>query len=189
MLNKLILAATFALLALPAAADTAEYDYAPACSAPAAPAPFDGAAMTPAQLDDVADFVATFARIDSATTPQEWLEDPKVAEHPGLEPFRKECATCHIMEGLSEDEEGMRPAPKLFAWGSPQWVARMIRKPGAPDLYGYLEKKDQMPAFADQLTENDTNTLIRYHRDDYPGATFSEMGPPEAKVARASPKR
>ena len=87
------------------------------------------------------------------TTPQEWLEDPKVAEHPGLEPFQTECATCHIVEGLSEDEAGIRDAPKLFAWGSPQWIARMIHKPGAPDLYGYLEKKDQMPSFADQLTD------------------------------------
>ena len=44
----------------------------------------------------------------------------------------------------------------------------MIHKPGAPDLYGYLEAKDQMPAFgADQLTENDVTTVIRYLRNDY----------------------
>jgi hypothetical protein len=61
MLNKLILAA--ALLTLPAAADMheAEHDYAPACTAPAAPGPFDGAA-TQAQLDAgraaVKDFMA-----------------------------------------------------------------------------------------------------------------------------------
>ena len=25
-----------------------------------------------------------------------------------------------------------RNAPNLFAWGSPQWITRMIRKPAAP---------------------------------------------------------
>ena len=45
----------------------------------------------------------------------------------------------------------------------------MIRKPGAPDLYGYLEAKDQMPAFGpDQLTENDVDMVVRYLRNDYP---------------------
>ena len=62
--------------------------------------------LSPEQLDDVADFVATFARIEPGTTPQEWLEDPKVAEHPGLEPFQTECATCHIMEGLERGRGG-----------------------------------------------------------------------------------
>jgi len=142
--------------------------------------------LSPKQLDDVADFVATFAKIAPGTTPQEWLEDPKVAEHPGLAPFQADCATCHIMEGLSETEAGPREAPKLFAWGSPQWIARMIHKPGAPDLYGYLDKKDQMPAFADQLSANDTETLIRYLRNDYPGAIFPSEGPPETAVAKAA---
>ena len=145
--------------------------------------------LSPKQLDDVADFVATFAKIPPGTTPQEWLDDPKVAEHPGLEPFQTECATCHIMEGLSEAEAGIRDAPKLFAWGSPQWIARMIHKPGAPDLYGYLEKKDQMPSFADQLTANDTETLIRYLRNDYPGATFPSEAPPKTAVARAGSRQ
>ena len=57
---------------------------------------------------------------------------------------------------------------------------------GRPDLYGYLEKKDQMPAFADQLTENDTETLIRFLRNDYPGATFPSEAPPKTAVAKAA---
>jgi ubiquinol-cytochrome c reductase cytochrome b subunit len=61
----------------------------------------------------------------------------------------------------------------------------MIHKPGAPDLYGYLDKQDQMPGFADQLTANDTETLIRYLRNDYPGATFPAEGPPKTEVAKA----
>ena len=45
----------------------------------------------------------------------------------------------------------------------------MIRKPAAPDLYGYLEEKDQMPPFGpDQLTENDVDMVIRFLRNDYP---------------------
>ncbi len=44
----------------------------------------------------------------------------------------------------------------------------MIHRPGAPDLYGYLEKKDQMPAFTDeQLSKNDVTMLVRYLKNDY----------------------
>ena len=62
--------------------------------------------LSPEQLDDVADFVATFAEIPAGTTPQEWLEDPKVAEHPGLEPFQADCTQCHLIEGLGEERGG-----------------------------------------------------------------------------------
>lgn len=61
MLNKTLLVAALALVALPAAADDAEYNYAPACTAPEAPAPF-GATMTQAEIDAgraaVKDFMA-----------------------------------------------------------------------------------------------------------------------------------
>jgi ubiquinol-cytochrome c reductase cytochrome b subunit len=78
-----------------------------------------------------------------------------------------------VAEGVGDG--GLRDAPKLFAWGSPQWVARMIHKPGATDLYGYLEKKDQMPAFTEeQLTENDLTMLIRFLKNDYIGAEGGE---------------
>ena len=129
-----------------------------------------GSKLSPKQLDDVADFVASFAAIPPDMTPDEWLNDPKlnVAGHPGQEPFVKECGQCHVVDGLTEG--GDRDAPKLFAWGSPQWIKRMIHKPGAPDLYGYLEKKDQMPSFSDQLTGNDAEMVVRFLKNDYPGA-------------------
>jgi ubiquinol-cytochrome c reductase cytochrome b subunit len=137
--------------------------------------------LTKPQLDDVARFVASFAAIPADQTPDEWLNSPGVADHPGLAPFQKECGTCHVIDGLSEG--GTRDAPKLFAWGSRQWIARMIHKPGAPDLYGYLEPKDQMPAFgADQLTENDVTTVIRYLRNDY---TPPDRGP-EAQAVKSA---
>jgi ubiquinol-cytochrome c reductase cytochrome b subunit len=137
------------------------------------------------QLDDVARFVAGFATIPPDLTPEEWLNSPGVADHPGLEPFQKECGTCHVIEGLSEG--GTRDAPGLFAWGSPRWIGRMIRKPGAPDHYGYLEPKDRMPAFGpDQLTDNDVAMLIRYLRNEYPGAPESPSPPPGTEVAKTA---
>ena len=70
---------------------------------------------------------------------------------------------------------GTRDAPGLFGWGSPQWVSRMVRRPTAPDLYGYYEAKDHMPPFGpDQMTANDVEMVIRYLRHDYPVALTQE---------------
>ena len=132
-----------------------------------------GSKLSAKELDDVADFVASFAKIKPDTTVEEWQNEPGVAEHPGLKPFQKECGTCHVIEGLSEG--GVRDAPQLFAWGSRQWLARMIRKPGATDMYGFLDATDQMPPFAEQLSENDVNTVIRYLGNDYSGAPASRV--------------
>lgn len=126
------------------------------------------------ELDDVADFVATFASIPDDLTPDEWLNGPNVTQHPGYEPFQKDCGGCHKIDGFTEG--GTRDAPELFAWGSPQWIRRMIRRPNAPDLYGYYEGKDQMPPFgAEQATENDIDMIILYLKNDYP--TPSTPGP------------
>ena len=124
--------------------------------------------LSPKQLDDVADFVATFATVPDDATAEEWLNLPGVAEHAGAAPFQKECGTCHVVEGLTEG--GARDSPQLFGWGSPRWTARVIRKPWVADMYGYLDKPDQMPPFADQLTGNDVKTVVRYLLNDYPGA-------------------
>ena len=65
---------------------------------------------------------------------------------------------------------GLRDAPKLFGWGSPWWIARMIRKPRSSDKYGFLDEnqENQMPAFGpDQITSSDLDVLIRYLKDDY----------------------
>jgi ubiquinol-cytochrome c reductase cytochrome b subunit len=130
-----------------------------------------GSKLSSKQLDDVADFVGSFADIPADVTVDEWLNTPKVSNHPGLTPFQNECGTCHAIDGFTDG--GARDAPKLFAWGSPQWIARMIRKPGADDNYGYLKAKDQMPPFgSDQLIQNDVEMMTRYLKDDYlkPGA-------------------
>jgi ubiquinol-cytochrome c reductase cytochrome b subunit len=123
--------------------------------------------LTGKQLDDVADFVASFAQIPADITPDEWLNMPEVIKHKGNEPFQKECGQCHKIEGYTEG--GTRDAPGLFAWGSSQWITRMIRRPTAPDLYGFYDEKDKMPPFGpDQMTANDVEMVIRYLKGDYP---------------------
>jgi ubiquinol-cytochrome c reductase cytochrome b subunit len=143
---------------------------------------FDGMAewkksskLKPNQLDDVADFVASFAAMPDDMTPDDWLNSPGVSDHPGLAPFQKECGQCHVIDGFTDG--GMRDAPKLFAWGSPRWIAHMVRKPRSSDRYGFLDAKDehQMPAFGtDQLTSSDLDVIVRYLKDDYAKPIASE---------------
>ncbi|APW60017.1 cytochrome b N-terminal domain-containing protein [Paludisphaera borealis] len=118
------------------------------------------------QLDDVSDFVASFAKIPADMNVDEWLNSPGVAEHPGNELFQKDCGKCHAIDGYTEG--GVRDSPNLFAWGSPQWTSRMIRKPHADDRYGYLAEKQRMPALgSDALTDNDLKMIVRYLANDY----------------------
>jgi mono/diheme cytochrome c family protein len=135
------------------------------------------------QLDAVADFVASFARIPPDTTPDEWLASPEVAQHAGLEPFQKECGKCHAIEGFTEG--GTRESTGLFGWGSPAWIARMVRKPGADDRYGFLGEHQRMPAFGpDQVSDNDLNMVIRYVQGDYPRSAT----PPAPGSGSAAPR-
>ena len=139
-------------------------------------------------LDDVADFVASFARIAPETTPEEWLANPEVAKHPGYALFPKECGTCHVVDGFTEG--GMRDAPNLFAWGSPQWTARMIRKPSAADKYGFLYAEQKMPAFdTDQVSPNDLDMVIRYLRGEYLKAVASPSIEKPTAAPPATPKK
>jgi ubiquinol-cytochrome c reductase cytochrome b subunit len=127
-----------------------------------------GSKLKPAELDDVADFVASFAKIPAGTTIDDWVNTPGVSDHKGMKPFVKECGTCHKIEGLTEG--GTRDAPGLFAWGSDHWITQMVRNPRASDKYGFLDEKapGQMPAFGDdQLTASDVAVVIRYLKGDY----------------------
>ena len=136
-----------------------------------------GSKLDAKQLDQVTDFMMLLAKVDPDLSVQEWTGLKEVSSHPGLESFVKECGQCHEVEGLTEG--GVRDAPALFGWGSPRWLERMIKKPGAPDLYGFLDKEQQMPAFGGQLSENDLNTIVRYIKNDYLGAE-KPGGTPEA---------
>ncbi len=120
--------------------------------------------------------------------PRSGSSSPGVSDHPGNAPFVKECGTCHIVDGLTEG--GMRDAPNLFAWGSPQWTTRMIRKPGAANMYGYLDEEQKMPAFGlDQVSANDVDMVIRYLKGDYlkpvAAAVVAEKSPPGQPAAPA----
>ena len=119
------------------------------------------------ELDDVADFVATFASIDPEVSPDDWAAAAKGANHPGRKPFYRECTDCHTMGNLVEREKKTQESPDLFAWGSPRWTARIIKAPGHPSLYGYLAEEQKMPAFGGQLTESDVSALVRYLKGDY----------------------
>ncbi len=138
--------------------------------------------LTPKQLDDVADYVGTFATIDAETSPSDWADDPKTKAHPGRASFQKECVECHTMGDLSERSKKMQPAPDLFGWGSTRWMTRMIKNPNAPACYGFLEAEQKMPAFGEQLTDNDVTTLVRYLKGDYlPAGSGSMTGKAAAK--------
>lgn len=134
--------------------------------------------LTADQIKLVADFVATFAAIPEDVTPAEWaesLDDAFMERYPGMEHYINDCGRCHLTGGADGiTEGGEQDAPDLFAWGSPRWTSRMIRKPHATDKYGYLYGGDQdtevpnMPAFPpDQLTNSDLVMIIRYLKGDY----------------------
>ncbi len=127
----------------------------------------DTSKLTAKELDDVADFVATFAAIDPEKSPADWAAEARAKGHPGRAAFYRECVDCHTMGNLTEREKKTAPSPDLFAWGSTRWTARMIKSPSHPAHYGYLESEQKMPAFGDQLTESDVTALVRYLRGDY----------------------
>lgn len=143
--------------------------------------------LTPAQLDQVADFVVQLGEVEDGETVDKWYEDRfagKLEEHPGAALFVKDCGTCHVIgePGLIS-EGGLMEAPDLFAYGSHSWLVRMIRNPGDPTLYEYLDEADRMPAFEDQLSDGDLDTLIRYLKGDY----LSPETPSVAESSRPEP--
>ncbi len=123
---------------------------------------------TDAERTQVAEFVASFARIPSDVTAEEWASDPKVKEHPAFENFVSSCLPCHAVADLGQPDKDQK-APGLFAYGSPQWLSKMIRKPGAKGFYGYLKPHEQMPGFED-LTPADLEMIVRLLRDDFVGS-------------------
>ena len=118
----------------------------------------------------MADFVASFAKIPAGHDARRVAEQPRGGRAPGQRAVPEGMRPVPRDRGLHRGRHARRP--ELFAWGSPRWITRMIRKPGAPDLYGYLEAKDRMPAVRpEQLTDNDVDMVIRFLRNDYPMPT------------------
>jgi mono/diheme cytochrome c family protein len=133
-----------------------------------------------AMRQDVAAFVASFSRIAPDTTVEEWAANPKVKNHRAFETFVESCLPCHMVGDLGPKDKEYR-APGLFAYGSPQWITKMIKKPGSKAYYGFLKEHEQMPAFGEELSPNDLEMIVRYLRDDYVGA------PPRPTSARVPP--
>lgn len=117
---------------------------------------------------DVASFVASFAKIPADTTVEEWSVDPKVTSNRAFETFVESCLPCHAVGNLGPKDKELR-APNLFAYGSPRWLAGMIKKPGSKGYYNFLKPHEQMPSF-EQLSPADLEMLIRFLLDDYEGA-------------------
>lgn len=148
------------------------------------------------QLDKVADYVALFAETPVDMTPGEWMDNPKVKEHPGRILYQKECAECHTFGDPSIRDKKLQPAPDMFAWGSDRWAARVIKNANSPHLYGFLGGDQKMPGFDDQLTSRDLSVLIRYLKvmDDSDVASNGDRpktspGLPEKREQKSSTKQ
>jgi ubiquinol-cytochrome c reductase cytochrome b subunit len=120
-----------------------------------------GTTASDRDLDRLADFVSGLAEVPEGMPPAVWLADPKLKESAGFQLFRKECARCHKLGDRGKD------GPNLYGWGSLPYFRRMVRDPGAADLYGFAPKSCRMPSFADELTDDDLEALHRYLRGDY----------------------
>jgi ubiquinol-cytochrome c reductase cytochrome b subunit len=128
-----------------------------------------GSALDEGQIARVARFVASFAEIPADLSFEEWSRNPRIQRNPGYAPFVEECLTCHTVGNWGEEGKTMK-APNLFAYGSPAWLARMIRRPDSPLNYSHLGSRQAMPSFDEgQLSESELTTLTRYLLDDYLG--------------------
>lgn len=124
--------------------------------------------LTPIDLNQITDFFERHvSRIPEDLPSSEWIEREDIQRHPGFKHFQEggECAQCHV-DWVFPNEE----APNLYGWGSPWWIRRMILRPGAPHLYGFLSEEERMPAFEGRLTENDLRAIVRLLRDDFVGS-------------------
>lgn len=131
-----------------------------------------GSRLNPEQLDDVADFVAELGSVENGESFFDWYERRylgNLESHPGHDLFVEDCGQCHLVGSpdFSITEGGFMEAPNLFAYGSSDWLTRMIHEPASEDLYGYLPEESQMPGFEGRLSENDVTTLVRYLGGDY----------------------
>ena len=63
------------------------------------------------------------------------------------------CTDCHKFH----DKGQLGDAPELTGYGSPQWIAGIIRNPTRQQFYGKLN--DRMPAYAISETDPAQNIL------------------------------
>lgn len=75
----------------------------------------------------------------------------------GARVFRRECASCHVLEGRGPDEP---EAPDLTAYLSRAWIRQVLRDPDSPRLFG-LTKVEGMESYAD-IPEGELDALVEY---------------------------
>ena len=77
------------------------------------------------------------------------------------------CVDCHALTPAAESEplseEGT--SPMLTGYGGMQWLKGMIADPAATDYYG--NATNAMPAFADKLTDEELDLLVRWMAGEY----------------------
>ncbi len=135
----------------------------------------DDSELTSEELDEVADFFEEFViGVEPGLSALMWEEEEGVQYHPGFYHFNYECSGCH-MWGMSGELGTGVDSPNLYGWGSRIWTERMILRPEAADLYGYLEAHELMPGFDGKLTENDLDTVIRLLKGDFLPPERSEL--------------
>ncbi|MDA1162791.1 MAG: cytochrome b N-terminal domain-containing protein [Planctomycetota bacterium] len=75
------------------------------------------------------------------------------------------CTDCHDTLGsdfeLTSEGSGY---PDLAEYGSAKWLKAFIRDPGSAQFYGV---KNHMPAYAEKMTEEELDLLVRWMTGDY----------------------
>lgn len=71
--------------------------------------------------------------------------------------FRRECLSCHVLEGEGPDEP---KGPDLTAYASKAWIRRVLLDPNSPRLYGRT-KVEGMESYA-KLSDVEISTLVDF---------------------------
>jgi ubiquinol-cytochrome c reductase cytochrome b subunit len=89
--------------------------------------------------------------------------------------FKETCMNCHTYKG---DGAFRFEGPDMTGYASREWIQRQIQNPGAETQYGEL---NDMPAFADDLDENDIRMVTAYLRKQrFAEPDFKVEAPPPA---------
>ena len=133
--------------------------------------------MTDEELDGVAEFLVSLGDRPKLKSP-----DPQLVavgrrffeEGQAGDEGATACADCHAIvlgeETLGEPGGG---APNLTGYGSEDWLRSFISNPGAEEHYG---EQNAMPAFAERLSPEQLDLLVRWLRQDWyePGDEVEE---------------
>lgn len=99
------------------------------------------------------------------------------------------CADCHETIGeagfVSIPESDDPSYPNLSGYGSVAWLKNFISNPGAAQHYA---GKNQMPAYANRMTSQELDLLVRWLVRDYPPTTVEPYADRRTGPAQAKPQ-